>query len=363
MRKFSFAAAGSRSGASTLSLRLWEFTGTALVNLFIWLVLLVYLVPLTYMLVVSVMPPGQASDPNAPLYPAERLTYIYEDRLRQIYSVPTEQGQRELALVRSFRTYAEFVDPANPEQGVIRWDGNWRSLKGVYRFHVTSENFANLFENYRFPRAILNTLLVALISGIGVLCSSIAVAYGFSRFRMPYGRLLFFVMIATIMIPDSITLVPTYFIFARQLEWFGTWYPLIVPHFFANAVLVFLLRQNFKSIPRDLDEAAMIDGASPLRILVSIILPQSVPVVVTTGLLHFFYIWNEIRLASLYLGIAPDLQTVSFNMASTVSFSYGSRGTEIVQAAALVVILVPVLVLFLAQRFFMQDMVVTGIEK
>lgn len=359
MRKFD----PRQAGASTLTLRLWEFTGTALVNLFIWLILLIYLIPLTYMLVVSVMPPGQSSDPGAPLYPAERLTYIYEDRVRQVYSVPTDTGLQELALVKTYRTYAEFIDPAHPENGLIHWDGNWRSLKGVYRFHFSFENFVNLFRNYNFPRAILNTFLVALISGIGVLCSSIAVAYGFSRFRMPYGRLLFFIMIATIMIPESITLVPTYFIFARQLHWFGSWYPLIVPHFFANAVLVFLLRQNFKSIPRDLDEAAMIDGANPLRILISIILPQSVPVVVTVGLLHFFYVWNEIRLAALYLGTAPDLRTISFNMASTVSFSYGTRTTEIVQAAALVVVLVPAAVLFLAQRFFMQDMVVTGMEK
>lgn len=360
MKKFDL----HQTGSSTLTLRLWEFTGTALVNLFIWLLLLVYLAPLSYMLVVSISPPPQATDPGAPLWPAERLTYVYQDRLRQIYSVPTDQGVRELALVNPRRTYSEFIDPARPEEGLVRWEGNWRALKGVYRFKITAQNFTNLFKFSNFPRAIFNSFLVALISGIGVLFSSIAVAYGFSRFRMPYGRFLFFMMIATIMIPDSITLVPTYFIFARQLDWFGTWYPLIIPHFFANAVLVFLLRQNFKSIPRDLDEAAMIDGASPLRILISIIIPQSIPVIVTVALLHFFYIWNEIRLASLYLGSAPELQTVSFNLASAVNFSYGG-GSNIsgLQAAALVVILVPVILLFLAQRFFMHDMIVTGMEK
>jgi multiple sugar transport system permease protein len=360
MKKFNVR----QTGASTLTLRLWEFTGSALVNLFIWFLLLIYLAPLSYMLVTSIMPPTQPTDAGAPLWPAERLTYTYEDRLRYIYYVPTDEGVRELALVNARRTYAEFIDPAQPNQGLIHWDGNWRSLKGVYRFKITAENFTSLMKYSNFPRAILNSILVALISGIGVLCSSIAVAYGFSRFRMPYGRFLFFLMIATIMIPDSIILVPTYFIFARQLDWFGTWYPLIVPSFFANAVLVFLLRQNFKSIPRDLDEAAMIDGANPLRILISIILPQSVPVVVTVGLLHFFYIWNEIRLSSLYLSSAPELQTVSFSLAFTSNFSFGG-GSAIagLQAAALIVILVPALVLFLAQRFFMHDMVVTGMEK
>ena len=148
-----------------------------------------------------------------------------------------------------------------------------------------------------------------VLSEIGILLSSIAVAYGFSRFRIPGGKFLFFLLIATIVIPDSITLVPSYVIFTRILPWNGTYYPLIVPAFFGSAIYIFLLRQNFRSIPRDLDEAAMLDGAGPLRTLISIIIPQAVPAIVTVALLHFFNTWNELRMASLYLGIRPDLQT------------------------------------------------------
>src|SRR6185369_15767766 len=96
---------------------------------------------------------------------------------------------------------------------------------------------------------------IAVVTEIGVLLSSIAVAYGFSRFRIPGGKWLFLILIGMILIPDSITSLPTYYIFVRIFQWNGSWYPLIVPHFFSSAIFVFLLRQNFKSIPRDLDEA------------------------------------------------------------------------------------------------------------
>jgi multiple sugar transport system permease protein len=163
------------------------------------------------------------------------------------------------------------------------------------------------------------------------------------------------------MIPSNITLVPTYYLFSGHvLNWIGTWLPLIVPHFFGSAIFIFLLRQNFKSIPRDLDEAAMLDGAGPLRILVSVILPQSVPVVTTVALLHFFYVWNETRLASLYLGISPHLRLISFGVQLSQSFFFTP---ETLMVGALVIMVVPVIVLFLAQRFFMQDMVITQIEK
>src|SRR6185295_13451085 len=85
-----------------------------------------------------------------------------------------------------------------------------------------------------------------------------------------------------------------------------SWVPLIVPHFFGSAVFIFLLRQNFLSIPRDLDEAAMLDGAGPLQILTQVILPQSIPVVMTVAMLHFFYMWNEFRISSLYMGLNYD---------------------------------------------------------
>ena len=350
-----------RRELSTLSFRLWDFTGTAVLNLFMFVFIAAYLSPLPFMIIASLTPSNQFLDANAPILPSERVTFHYDGKNRIVYRVPFETGERELALVNPSRSSSEFIDPKDPQAGLITWQGNWRALKAVYRFQPTLENYKEFLGLTRLPMLLKNTLLVAVTSEIGVLLSSIAVAYGFSRFRIPGGKYIFFLLIATIMIPSNITLVPTYFLYSgHMLNWIGTWLPLIVPHFFGSAILIFLLRQNFKSIPRDLDEAAMLDGAGPLRILISVILPQSIPVVTTVALLHFFYIWNETRYASLYLGISPNLQTISFGIQRTQSFFFTP---EILMVGATVVMVLPVIVLFLSQRFFMQDMVVTQIEK
>jgi multiple sugar transport system permease protein len=348
------------SNTSTLSLRLWEFTGTALVNLFAFILLLVYLSPLSYMVVTSLKDKAQFQDPNAPIWPVEQVTYTYQGQVYTVYKVPTADGVRELALVAPKRTASDFIDPAHPEVGLIHWEGNWRSLSVAYRTKINLNNYVQLWQAIDYPRVLRNTMTVVALGEIGVLCSSIAVAYGLSRFRIPGGKYLFLLLIATIMIPDSITVVPSYIIFTRVLGWNGSFLPLVVPQFFGSAVYIFLLRQNFKSIPRDLDEAAMLDGAGPLRILRSIILPQSIPVVTTVALLFFFNTWNELRMASLYLGIRQDLQTIAF---TAQAFPVIGFTPEVLQTSALFLLIVPIIVLFLSQRFFMRDMIITGLEK
>jgi len=346
---------------STLTFKLWDFTGTALLNLFMLIFLVAYLSPLPFMIISSLTQRDQFMDPNAPILPSERIKFSYEGKDRVVYYVPTEDGERQLALYKPGQRVSEFIDPENPEAGTITWEGSWRSLKAVYVFKPTLDNYQEFLNLANVPLYFRNTILLALISEIGVLASSIAVAYGFSRFRIPGLKYIFFLLIATIMIPSNITLVPTYYLYSGHvLNWIGTWLPLIVPHFFGSAILIFLLRQNFKSIPRELDEAAMLDGAGPLRILISVILPQSVPVVTTVALLHFFYVWNETRMASLYLGIAPNLQTISFAIQRTQSYFFTP---EALMVGAAVVMVIPVVILFIAQRFFMKDMVVTQIEK
>jgi multiple sugar transport system permease protein len=347
-----------RTEVSHLTHHLWNFTGTALLNLFMFLFMLVYLSPLPFVVIAALTPRDQFLNPKAPLLPSERVKFTYEGKDLVVYNVPMKEGIKQWALYKPSRKSSEFIDPQNPQAGPIHWEGQWRT---VYTFSPTLDNFKNFLEVTKLPLYIKNTFIVALISEVGVLCSSIAVAYGFSRFRIPGGKFIFFLVIATIMIPSNITLVPTYYLFSgHMLNWIGTWLPLIIPHFFGSAIFIFLLRQNFKSIPRDLDEAAMLDGASPLRILISVILPQSIPVVTTVALLHFFYIWNETRMSSLYLGIRPDLQLVSFGVQRGQSFFFTP---EILMVGALLVMIVPVIVLFLSQRFFMQDMIVTQIEK
>ena len=350
-----------RRQSSTLTLRAWDFTGTSLLTLFIWIFLLVFLSPLSYMAVTSLRSHDELSDRSAPLFPAARQTYVYQGTTYQLYRVPTPDGViHEWALVKPSRLSSQFIDPAHPEQGLITWQGYYRSLGGVFHFRIYWDNYINIWNAVPYFNLLKNSMIIVVLSEIGILLSSIAVAYGFSRFRIPGGKFLFFLLIATIVIPDSITLVPSYVIFTRILPWNGTYYPLIVPAFFGSAIYIFLLRQNFRSIPRDPDEAAMLDGAGPLRTLISIIIPQAVPAIVTVALLHFFNTWNELRMASLYLSIRPDLQSMAFSAQAFPSYGFTP---EVLQTGAVMLIAIPLVILFLSQRFFMQDMVVTGIEK
>ena len=325
-------------------------------NLFVWALLGLYLLPLAFMIVTALMSTDQLSDNNSPLYPATPVSFNYEGKDYRVYNVPTADGVKEWALVVKHLKTSQFVDPQHPEAGLINWDGNWRGLVSVYAFSPTWENFLILGKSVALDRMLGITLTMALIGGLGVLTSSIVVAYGFSRFPLPGGNLLFYVLIATILIPEKVTYIPTYFFYANFLHWRGTLYPLILPYFFGNAVYIFLLRQNFMSLPVDLEEAAMIDGAGPLRRLFSIVLPQSWPVVVTVSILHFFYIWNETQQASLYLSGSPLLMPISFGVQV-----YQSRVPiqNVIEAASIVVLIIPVIVLFISQRLFMQGMVIT----
>jgi multiple sugar transport system permease protein len=345
---------------SRLGLQLWDGLRTVLVNLLVVFLVIVYLFPISYMVLTALKMDSQFSDIKSPIWPARIVTYTYEGEDYPLYKVPIEGNIKKWALVEKHRQDSAFVDPANPEAGPIIWEGRWLTLAPVYEFSPTFENFTYLWEYIDYPKLVWNTVKVTTLSGIGVMISSILVAYGFSRFRIPGGNLLFILLIATILIPEKVTLIPIYYIFARILNWNGTYYPLIVPHLFGNAVLIFLLRQNFKSIPREMEEAAMIDGAGPLRILLAAILPQSGPAITTAALLHFFYAWNELRQASLYLGIVPDLHTLAFRVQQYQSYVSSPNRQQV---SALFAMAIPVLVLFLSQREFMHEVLVTGLEK
>jgi len=367
-----------KPGESLLTLRVWRFSGSALLNLLIFSLLAAYLSPLAYMFVTSVKGEEEMdAGLKAPLYPAINPKVTYKGVEYPVMEVPTADGIQHWALIDTpKRGHADFIDPQDPGRGLIPWDGNWYVLKKVFVFGLNFGAFTGPWKDAGIHRGVFNALIVIAISEIGVLASSIAVAYGFSRFRIPGGKWLFFLLIATILIPDSITLLPTYMFYVNILyiwlphqPWLQfpflvpwNWIPLFAPHFFSSAIYVFLLRQNFLSIPRDLDEAAMLDGAGPLRILIQIILPQSIPVVATVAMLHFFYIWNEFRLSSLYMGLNFDFWLLAPRLQYPITIP-GVSGEAALQAKALILMVVPIMILFVFQRFFMQDMAVTGTEK
>ncbi len=283
-------------------------------------ILAAFLSPLVRALTLSIKSPQQVAAVDAPLWPSSPLSFSYKDRDYPIYEVPLPDGTtRQLALVRKgprARARSPTRSIRTPRRRrSIKWDGNWRNLKGVAVLDPHFENYANVWNEINYPRLLLNTILIAVIGMVGTIVSCTLVAYGFARFRFPGRNALFLLVIATIFLPDVVTTIPTYTLFLK-IGWVGTWLPLLVPTFFANAYDVFLLRQYFLTIPRDMDEAAAIDGAGPFRTLISVIVPQAWPVIIAVAIFHLVYSWNDFFGPLIYLSGSPDLQTVAVGLAS-----------------------------------------------
>lgn len=323
--------------------------------------MIVFLMPIGYMLATAFKEDSQLTQTNAPIYPAKQSTFNFEGKDYPLYDVPQEDGSlRRLAIVKPFRETSDVVDPAHPEMGVFNQKGRWRTWTPIYSFALSFDNFVTAWEQVNFTRLFRNSLIIAIISTIGTLISCILVAYGFARFRFPGRNILFIILISTIILPPQATIIPLYIMFSK-LGWTGTWLPLLVPAFFANAYDVFLLRQYFMGIPRDLDEAAMIDGASPFRTLISVIIPQSIPAITAVTLFHFFFVWNQYFEPLVYLLGKESLYPISVGIGAFVTTftNYPGRAA----ATAAVALLLPAVMFFLAQRQFMQGVVMTGVEK
>lgn len=347
--------------SSVLTKRTRPFLGGATVTLFALMVLTAWLSPFGYMVATGLKDRDMITEKNPPIWPATPTTFTYEGKECPIFLVPTEDGTvHRWAIFKKGREESQFIDPENPGAEPVQWTGRWRTLERDWQLTPRWENFTRAWEELNVPLLLRNTLVIAVAGAIGTLLSCIAVAYGFSRFRIPGKSILFMILISTMILPTFVTLVPTYILFHR-IGWVGTWLPLIVPHFFANAYNVFLLRQFFMTIPRDLDEAAMIDGASPLRVLISVILPQSIPAVISVGLLHVVWAWNDYLGPLIYLSAERDLQPISVGIQNYNALYFAQP--HMVQASALLGLVVPVFLFFLAQRFFIRGIVFTGVEK
>jgi multiple sugar transport system permease protein len=335
-------------------------TRTLIMTLALVAIAIAFLSPLAYSFMTSLKTPEQITQPNSPPWPANPRTFAFEGETYDVYFVPIDGAVRELALVKKGRQQSEFVDPANPAAGRIVWDGSWRTLDQPWEFAPVWSNYADVWNLIGFPRLLFNTVALALISMVGTVASCTLVAYGFARFRFPGRNFLFTVLIATIFLPAAVTLIPTYTIFAK-LGWINTWLPLLVPAFFANAYDVFLLRQYFMTIPRDLDEAAKVDGAGPMKILTSVILPQAWPVIIAVSIFHFVFSWNDYFGPLIYLSGARELVPLQVGLANFNGIYY--QNPAYIQAGTMMTLLIPVMIFIVFQRVFTRGIVITGVEK
>jgi ABC-type glycerol-3-phosphate transport system permease component len=219
------------------------------------------------------------------------------------------------------------------------------------------ENFITAFSHSEYLTYLGNTLLVTFLGVVGNVLSVSLVAYGFARMQFRGRDIIFLILLLTMMIPGQVLMVPTFILF-KWLGWYDTLYPLFVPQWFAiNAFGVFMLRQFFMAIPTQLDDAARIDGAGPLRIFWSIILPLSKPALTTIAVLTFISQWNDFIGPLLYIR-TPSKQTFALALASLPSQYYTNYHEAM--AAILAYAMPCIIVFFFAQRNLLKGMSLTG---
>jgi multiple sugar transport system permease protein len=220
-----------------------------------------------------------------------------------------------------------------------------------YRDALTGQN--------RFDIYFRNTMIYALGAMIGETLSCAMVGYGFARLRAPGKNALFILVLSTMMLPGTVTLIPQYVVFAN-LGWIDSWYPLLVPRFFGSAYLIFMLRQFFKGLPKDYEEAALIDGANYWGIWWRIILPLSLPAIGAVAIMSFLFHYQDFFGPLIYL-TSQNNYPMSLGL-QQFRAPFGGTAFHLLMAASVVTIIPPVILFFIAQRYFIQGIVVSGVK-
>jgi ABC-type glycerol-3-phosphate transport system permease component len=234
--------------------------------------------------------------------------------------------------------------------------------------HIKWDNFSEAFSfNDLWGRWAINTIIITAISVIGHVLSTSLVAYAFARLRWPGRDVLFSLVLATLMLPDIVTMIPKYILFSKlpafgfmdSQVWINTFLPLTIPAFTGNAFYIFLVRQFMRGVPMELSEAARIDGASELRIWWSIITPLTAPALAAIAIFSFQGAWEDFMGPLLYLS-SEENYTLQLGLRQFEFAAGGAPNWSWLMAASLVVML-PVVIVFVAfQRFFIEGVTLTG---
>jgi multiple sugar transport system permease protein len=225
-------------------------------------------------------------------------------------------------------------------------------------------NYVQVFQKAPFGRWVLNTLFVVILATIGGVLSSSVVAYSFARFQYRGRDVIFVMTLGTMMLPAQVTLIPQYIIWSRWLGLANTLYPLWLPYWFGGgAFYIFLLRQFIMTIPRELDEAALIDGASRFHIFRTILLPLCVPALATVVIISFLSGWEDYLTPLIYLN-SQDIYTLALGLSLFRNFpETGSLPLQhLLMAATVMTMTPPVILFFAAQRYFVRGIVLSGIK-
>lgn len=224
---------------------------------------------------------------------------------------------------------------------------------------VKWDNFIKSLTVLPFQVYYRNTAIITVSTIIGDVFTAALVAYGFARFRFRGRNVLFILVLSTIMLPPQVTIIPRFILF-RWLKWIDTFVPIILPAFLGgSAFYIFLLRQFFLTIPKELDDAAKIDGLGPLRIFTMIILPMSKPALAIIAIFSFLFNWNDFWHPLVFLS-SEEHYTVALGLYSLQGHFFST--VSLLMAAAVMAMLPCLILFFFAQKYFIQGVVITGVK-
>ena len=297
------------------------------------------------------------------------MTEIAVSMRRLVRGVPWWRGKRAGKIVHDVVVYTLLIvlsglfafpffwmlsSALKPEYQIFVWPPQWIPNPIMW------SNFREALGNPLLPFHLFfrNTMIIEVAVLSGRLLSCTLVAYGFARLNAPGKNLLFTILLATLMLPAPVTMIPKFILF-NKLGWVNTFLPLTVPAWFGEAYAIFLMRQFFMSIPRELEEAARIDGASTFQVIRYVIVPLSVPVLTVIAVLTFKDNWNDFMNPLIYLNDAK-----LYTLAVGLAFFNGQFDVQmnLLMAASVVVILPLVILFFIAQRAFVEGITLTGLN-
>jgi ABC-type glycerol-3-phosphate transport system permease component len=219
-------------------------------------------------------------------------------------------------------------------------------------------NYPEVFHYAPMHKYFLNTLIIVFPSIAGAVLTSSLASYAFARLRAPGKNVIFMVLLATMMLPGVVTLIPTYILFAK-LDWVGTFKPLTIPALAGSAFFIFMLRQFFMTIPMDLEDAALIDGSSRLRIWFSIMMPLAKPALATVTVFSFMGAWNNYMGPLIYLG---NRKQYTLSLGLQVFARQAGSEWGLLMAASTMMVAPIILIFFFAQKNFVQGIITTGLK-
>ncbi|MBM7837136.1 multiple sugar transport system permease protein [Alkalihalobacillus xiaoxiensis] len=218
-------------------------------------------------------------------------------------------------------------------------------------------NYIEVFQNHPFGTYLWNTSWYTVVTVVGTVFFSAMIAFGFARFRARGQTVLFALVLSTMMLPQQVVMIPQYLLF-NSIGWVDSYLPLTVPVIAGSAFLIFLLRQFYLGLPKELDEAVTIDGGGYFTIFFRIILPLSLPAMATAAIIEFMFRWNDLMGPLIYLN-TQELYPLSLGLANFTA-AYAATPWQLLMAASVMAVLPPLILFFFAQKYFIQGVVISG---